>query len=117
MAKKPTNRRDKTLSIKLSPSYARSIMETCFDLGFKSISEYLVHLHDHSKLRPVLEKKPDLPAQRPSIDLVSSTDYGHIYCGDSRSLLHSPQYLKPESVDLIMTSPPFGLVRKKDYGN
>jgi site-specific DNA-methyltransferase (cytosine-N4-specific) len=25
--------------------------------------------------------------------------------------------LKPSSVDLIVTSPPFGLVRKKDYGN
>lgn len=25
--------------------------------------------------------------------------------------------LEAESVDLIMTSPPFGLVRKKDYGN
>ncbi len=25
--------------------------------------------------------------------------------------------LKPESVDLIVTSPPFGLVRKKVYGN
>lgn len=25
--------------------------------------------------------------------------------------------IKPKSVDLIMTSPPFGLVRKKDYGN
>jgi len=25
--------------------------------------------------------------------------------------------LDPDSVDLIMTSPPFGLVRKKDYGN
>ena len=25
--------------------------------------------------------------------------------------------LKSRSVDLIVTSPPFGLVRKKDYGN
>lgn len=25
--------------------------------------------------------------------------------------------MKPGSVDLIMTSPPFGLVRKKEYGN
>ena len=28
----------------------------------------------------------------------------------------SPRYAD-KSVDLIMTSPPFGLVRKKDYGN
>jgi DNA modification methylase len=25
--------------------------------------------------------------------------------------------MKPGSVDLVVTSPPFGLVRKKDYGN
>ena len=25
--------------------------------------------------------------------------------------------IEPQSVDLVMTSPPFGLVRKKDYGN
>jgi site-specific DNA-methyltransferase (cytosine-N4-specific) len=24
---------------------------------------------------------------------------------------------KPRSVDLVVTSPPYGLVRKKDYGN
>jgi DNA methylase len=29
----------------------------------------------------------------------------------------SHKTLEPESVDLIMTSPPFGLVRKKSYGN
>lgn len=35
--------------------------------------------------------------------------------GDSWSYLSS--HIKPGSVDLIMTSPPFGLVRKKTYGN
>ena len=35
--------------------------------------------------------------------------------GDSLSAL--PRRVRPGSVDLIMTSPPFGLVRKKDYGN
>ncbi|MCC7291936.1 MAG: site-specific DNA-methyltransferase [Phycisphaerales bacterium] len=40
---------------------------------------------------------------------------GAAYLGDSLGVL--PALLKPHSVDLIMTSPPFGLVRKKDYGN
>lgn len=40
---------------------------------------------------------------------------GSIYLGDARELLE--QRVQRESVDLIMTSPPFGLVRKKDYGN
>jgi site-specific DNA-methyltransferase (cytosine-N4-specific) len=42
------------------------------------------------------------------------TQHGIICQGDSLGLL---QQIKPGSVDLIMTSPPFGLVRKKDYGN
>lgn len=42
------------------------------------------------------------------------TDFGIAYCGDSLSLLDS---LAPESVDLILTSPPFPLLRKKPYGN
>jgi site-specific DNA-methyltransferase (cytosine-N4-specific) len=42
------------------------------------------------------------------------TKYGSIALGDCLDHLAG---LKPESVDLIVTSPPFGLVRKKDYGN
>ena len=40
---------------------------------------------------------------------------GSIYHGDALDVLE--QRVKPGSVDLIVTSPPFGLVRKKDYGN
>jgi len=42
------------------------------------------------------------------------TKLGRIYLGDSLITLKK---LRPGSVDLIMTSPPFGLVRKKGYGN
>ncbi len=42
------------------------------------------------------------------------TKYGEIVLADSLDFLGG---LTPESVDLIVTSPPFGLVRKKDYGN
>jgi DNA modification methylase len=52
-----------------------------------------------------------------NIDLVHKTAYGRIYCGDSLELLHNPNIIQPDSVNLIMTSPPFGLVRKKEYGN
>jgi DNA modification methylase len=41
--------------------------------------------------------------------------HGSIYLGDALRVLG--ENIRPESVDLIMTSPPFGLVRKKDYGN
>lgn len=43
------------------------------------------------------------------------TKFGTIYHGDSLDLM--PERIKDKSVDLIMTSPPFGLVRKKSYGN
>lgn len=43
------------------------------------------------------------------------TKLGKIFCADSSVLM--PDTLAKDSVDLIMTSPPFGLVRKKDYGN
>jgi DNA modification methylase len=41
--------------------------------------------------------------------------HGTIFVGDSMKVLETR--IEPKSVDLIMTSPPFGLVRKKDYGN
>ncbi len=42
------------------------------------------------------------------------TNLGAIFLGDSLDVLRS---MEDNSVDLVMTSPPFGLVRKKDYGN
>jgi len=42
------------------------------------------------------------------------TDYGGAYVGDSGDLLKK---IPDESVDLVITSPPFALQRKKEYGN
>jgi DNA modification methylase len=47
--------------------------------------------------------------------LFLKTRYGAIILGDSLDVLRDT--VRPKSVDLIMTSPPFGLVRKKQYGN
>ncbi len=44
------------------------------------------------------------------------TERGRAYQGDSRQLLLGDE-LAAESVDLIVTSPPFALTRTKDYGN
>lgn len=51
-----------------------------------------------------------------SFRLAYTTDLGRAYQGDSRHLLTSSE-VPEESVDLIMTSPPFALTREKDYGN
>jgi len=44
-----------------------------------------------------------------------TTNYGIAYLGDSKEILASGAF--DEKVDLIMTSPPFALRRKKQYGN
>jgi len=48
--------------------------------------------------------------------LAYETYLGRAYQGDSRVLLQSNE-VRPESVDLLMMSPPFALTRQKDYGN
>lgn len=45
---------------------------------------------------------------------VYKTRYGATYCGDSINLIGQ---LEDCSVDLVITSPPFALLRKKEYGN
>lgn len=42
------------------------------------------------------------------------TDYGAAYCGDSLKLI---EQMDDNSVDLVITSPPFALLRQKEYGN
>ncbi|MDG4604897.1 MAG: site-specific DNA-methyltransferase [Candidatus Contendobacter sp.] len=42
------------------------------------------------------------------------THWGASYCGDSLQLL---EQLEDSSVSLVITSPPFALLRKKEYGN
>jgi site-specific DNA-methyltransferase (cytosine-N4-specific) len=48
------------------------------------------------------------------MQLAYKTSLGEAYIGDSSELLHS---LEDESVSLVITSPPFALQRKKEYGN
>lgn len=55
------------------------------------------------------------PDEESTIELFYKTEKGKIYCGDSLDYLFN--VAEEESVDLIITSPPFGLVRKKSYGN
>jgi len=47
--------------------------------------------------------------------LFFQTKLGSIYRGDALDLMR--ELIPNQSIDLIMTSPPFGLVRKKSYGN
>jgi DNA modification methylase len=55
-----------------------------------------------------MPNRPELPVE------FHRAKRGTIYYGDSVQLMAN---LEAKSVNLIVTSPPFGLVRKKDYGN
>jgi len=51
----------------------------------------------------------------PKIKIYHKTRHGCMILGDAKeTLVHK---IKDKTVDLIVTSPPFGLVRKKPYGN
>ncbi len=43
-----------------------------------------------------------------------SEDYGNVYLGNTLELI---KFIPDDSVNLILTSPPFALTRKKEYGN
>src|SRR3972149_7986366 len=43
-----------------------------------------------------------------------TTPFGQAYCGNALTLLKE---LPAESIDLVITSPPFALQRQKEYGN
>lgn len=53
-------------------------------------------------------------AERKAPQAWLETRLGRAYCADSLGVMRNSA---PESVHLIMTSPPFALTRKKDYGN
>ncbi len=50
----------------------------------------------------------------PSPEMFFRTRLGRIFLGDSCAVMRG---MDPASVDLIVTSPPFALTRKKEYGN
>lgn len=113
------NPRTKTANIRLTEEERAEIEAAAAAQGYASLSEYIRFLHSRFTEEEGLgrgEKKTnarDFPAKllRPFL----KTDHGQILWGDSRSYLFNKA--EKSSVDLIMTSPPFGLVRKKSYGN
>ena len=90
-------------------------METLAELsGFRSLSDYLRNLHKEKVQRDIPNDHGAYAAKGPLKESFA-TKKGKIFNGNSLDYLFTKA--KPHSVDLIMTSPPFGLVRKKTYGN
>ena len=64
--------------------------------------------------RPAIIVQNDRHAALPTVLIVPLTGQGAAYTGDSRCLLAA---LPDSSINLVITSPPFALQRKKEYGN
>jgi len=115
-AEKP---RSKITNIRLTDDEHREFEDAAAELGHKNVSEYIRFLHENFVDNSDDGDESDLidgknyPASQ--IRKFHKATYGEILWGDSRSFLFNQA--RANSVDLIMTSPPFGLVRKKSYGN
>lgn len=105
--------RHRSSSIRFTEIEQIQMQQEAEALGLKSLSEYIRYLHNQqlTKEAPALLPAREYPEPIPFIP----TELGTAYLGDSLGLLHHT--LAPQSVDLIVTSPPFGLVRQKSYGN
>lgn len=112
--------RDSFANVRLTANEREEIEKTARSLDLKSISEYMRYLHKRHvqeirQNRSFYEVAPQAMYSADRLRLFHKTKFGQMYLGDSLDLLHSKSSEK--SIDLIMTSPPFGLVRKKSYGN
>lgn len=84
--------------------------------GFPTVSEYIRFLHNAAEHAD--QGVNDLRVEKQRFEPPKQyfrTELGTMFHGDSLGLMH--ETLERDSIDLIMTSPPFGLVRKKSYGN
>ena len=113
------NPRTKITNIRLTEEERSEFEDAAAAQGYKNISEYIRFLHTASgkaaKSRADSRVVDALKYPATLLRLFHETDLGNVLWGDSRGYLFNKA--APGSVDLIMTSPPFGLVRKKSYGN
>ena len=114
-ANKPRNA---ITNVRLTEDERASFDSMAAERGVSNVSEYIRFLHNQYVGAAAQTAKPESYQARYPKKLIRSfhkTRLGEMVWGDSRAYLFHGA--KPESVDLIMTSPPFGLVRKKSYGN
>lgn len=105
--------RKKTFNNRLSDAEVTQLHELAESRGFTSTSDFLRQLGSSEDATSKSTAQPKLSMAAPN--LFMKTKHGRIYHGDSIGLLNKT--LRATSVDLIVTSPPFGLLRKKEYGN
>ena len=113
------NPRNTFANVRLTADERADMENAAARLGFASISEYVRHLHMLAQENTVdaEDLRHGLAEQHPieGIRVFHQTELGDVLRGDALCYLFNGTAEK--SVDLIMTSPPFGLLRKKTYGN
>lgn len=119
---KSSSPRNAPITIRLTLEERAQLEAEAEALNLPSLSEYIRHLHrsaglDERRARYATRGGPSMPGVDlyPQPELFAEFEHGSMWLGDSLGMLHGQ--LAEKSVDLIMTSPPFGLVRKKSYGN
>lgn len=105
----------KVTSIRLSEAEKLEMERASALLGYRSVADYLRHLHESSisKMQDLL--KSPVQNNYGNLSVGYATKLGKILQGNSLQFLHHE--VEPNSVNLIVTSPPFGLISKKSYGN
>jgi DNA modification methylase len=107
--------RENVTSIRLTTNERKEMEEVSGRLGFKSLGDYLRHLHNVSAAPLRKQQKGSDRQNYGLLNKAHQTALGKVFQGNCLEYLHNAA--RPRSVNLIMTSPPFGLVRKKSYGN
>lgn len=111
---KSTNPRTEFANIRFTNEEHSQLEAQAAASGFKRISDYIRHLHQEA-MKASLAQSTRCYSAEGSLREFHRTEMGTMFHGNSlRYLLEAEE---AASVDLIMTSPPFGLVRKKSYGN
>ncbi len=104
--------KETTASVRMSATEKSALEERAKALGHKSLSDYLRALAA-ADMKAVATAPKQRRESRP-VSRFHETGLGTMWNGDSLDWM---EQRKASSVNLIMTSPPFGLVRKKSYGN
>ncbi|WP_075881842.1 DNA-methyltransferase [Vreelandella massiliensis] len=94
----------------LTPGAVRALQHMARQSGYESPEAYL----DALEVRDKNIQRTLMAARAQPLNPVQRTAYGTLYHCNALTYMQA----QPEaSHDLIITSPPFGLVRKKEYGN
>jgi DNA modification methylase len=106
--------RDSTATLRLTAQERADMEMLATARGYPGVSAYLRALHRDALAASGRRNRP-VDEHFGFLTSALRTDYGSILEGNSLEYLF--HHAKPNSVDLVMTSPPFGLVKRKSYGN